>query len=238
MLILAIDTAHKNGSITLAQTDNHSFQLLQTLPVDGGAFSAQLVPRIAQLLADNGFNKSSIDAYVACVGPGSFTGLRIGLSGIKGLAEVLPRPIAAVSSLEALAAAAGFATNAQRPSPSDSSQNAPGPDILLALLDAGRSEFYAGEYRREGHHLTRISEALCTPDELKRLLKQGSTAIASQSTVADFVLAAGANCITVPEVDSARIAEVGWRKLLAGDTISADALDANYLRRDDSLFTK
>ncbi|MEO5935832.1 MAG: tRNA (adenosine(37)-N6)-threonylcarbamoyltransferase complex dimerization subunit type 1 TsaB [Terriglobales bacterium] len=237
MLILALDTAHKNGSITLAQTDNHSFNLLQTLPVDGGAFSAQLVPRIAQLLGDNGFNKSAIDAYVACVGPGSFTGLRIGLSGIKGLAEVLPRPIAAVSSLEALAAA-GFATDAQPSSPSDSLQNAPGPDILLALLDAGRSEFYAGQYRRDGHHLIGISEALCTPDELKELLKQGTTSVASQPAVADFVRAAGANCTTVPEIDSARIAEVGWRKLLAGDTISADALDANYLRRDDSLFAK
>ena len=45
MLILAIDTAHKNGSITLARADNHSLKVIQTLAVDGGAFSAQLVPR-------------------------------------------------------------------------------------------------------------------------------------------------------------------------------------------------
>lgn len=222
MLILAIDTAHKNGSITLARADNSSFKVLQSVAIDGGAFSAQLVPRIAQVLADNGANKASIDAYVACVGPGSFTGLRIGLSGIKGLAEVLPRPIAAVSSLEALAASA----------PPDSAES------LLALLDAGRSEFYAGEYRRNGQKLTRESEALCTAAELEALLKKGATVIAAQAAVADFVAAAGAKCITVPEVGSARIAEVGWRKLLAGDTVSADALDANYLRRDDALFSK
>lgn len=227
MLILAIDTAHKNGSITLAQADHSAFTVIQTLAIDGGAFSAQLVPRIAQILADNGFNRSSIDAYVACVGPGSFTGLRIGLSGIKGLAEVLPRPITAVSSLEALAASAP-----RSPEDGAASEN------LLALLDAGRSEFYSGEYHRHGQRLSCISEALCTTDELKTLLKKGNAVITSQPAVADFVRAAGADCISVPEVTSAHIAEVGWRKLLAGDTISADALDANYLRRDDSLFAR
>jgi tRNA threonylcarbamoyladenosine biosynthesis protein TsaB len=221
MLILAIDTAHKNGSITLAEADNNSFQLVQTLAIDGGAFSAQLVPRIAQLLSNNGFEKNLLDAYAACIGPGSFTGLRIGLAGVKGLTEVLPRPIAAVSSLEALAASASGST-----------------ENLLAVLDAGRSEFYAGEYRRSGHALTRIAESLCTADELTTLMKKGSAVVASQPAVAEFVAKAGANVITVPEVDSAQIAKVGWRKLLAGDTISPDALDANYLRRDDSLFTK
>jgi tRNA threonylcarbamoyladenosine biosynthesis protein TsaB len=221
MLILAIDTAHKNGSITLAQADNSTFKVLQTLPVDGGAFSAQLVPRIAQALKENQLRKTDMDAYVACIGPGSFTGLRIGLAGVKGLAEVLPRPIAAVSSLEALAASApGSAEN------------------LLAVLDAGRSEFYAGEYRRSGHALTRVSESLCTPDELTMLLQRGSAVIASQPHIAEFVRSAGAEVTTVPEVDSAQIAEVGWRKLLEGETISPDALDANYLRRDDSLFSK
>lgn len=222
MLILAIDTAHKNGSIALAQADNAACKVLQTLSIDGGAFSAQLIPRIAQALSAHNLNKSAIDAYVACVGPGSFTGLRIGLSGIKGLAEVMPRPIAAVSSLEALAATA----------PSNASER------LLALLDAGRSEFYAGEYRRQGSELIRESEALCTSDELKTLLKKGSTAVVSQPEVATFVRAAGAQVVTVPEVTSAVIAEVGWRKLVAHETISADALDANYLRRDGALFNK
>lgn len=222
MLVLAIDTAHKNGSITLAQADNSTFKLLQTIPIEGGAFSAQLVPRIAQLLADQGFHKSDIGGYVACVGPGSFTGLRIGLAGIKGLAEFLPRPLAAVSSLEALAASA----------PANAGSN------LLALLDAGRSEFYAGEYRRNGHALTRESEALVTADELRAGLQKGSVVIASQPAVVGFARSSGAKVIQVAEITSARIAEVGRRKLLAGETISADALDANYLRRDDALFAK
>jgi tRNA threonylcarbamoyladenosine biosynthesis protein TsaB len=221
MLILAIDTAHKNGSVTLAEADNDSFRPVQTLAIDGGAFSAQLVPRIAQILSKNGFEKNALDAYAACIGPGSFTGLRIGLAGVKGLAEVLPLPIAAVSSLEALAASA--------PAYSEN---------LLAVLDAGRSEFYAGEYRRSGHALIRVSESLCTADELTTLLKKGSAVIASQPAVAEFVRSAGMDVTTVSEVDSAQIAAVGWRKLLVGETVSPDALDANYLRRDDSLFRK
>jgi tRNA threonylcarbamoyladenosine biosynthesis protein TsaB len=227
MLLLAIDTAHKNGSITLAQADQASFQLLETAPIDGGAFSAQLVPRIARLLAEHGFNKTSIDAYIACVGPGSFTGLRIGLAGVKGLAEVLPRPTVAVSSLEALAASV----------PWDSAQSAEaaGQD-LLPLLDAGRSEFYVGEYRRNGHFLVCEGEALRTGAELRSLLRGDISAVASQPAVADFVRGAGAEVIVVPEVTSAHIAEVGWRKLLADQTTTSDALDANYLRRDDSLF--
>lgn len=222
MLILAIDTAHKNGSIALARASApSSFEVIATTPIEGGAFSAQLVPRIAQLLREHDLDKTSIDAYAACVGPGSFTGLRIGLSGIKGLSEVLPRPIAAVSSLEALAAAA----------------DVEGP--VLALLDAGRGEFYAGHYQRNGARFIRKYEALYTAPELQVALKSAVLAICSQSNVAEAVRAAGhINAKLVSETTSADIARLGAHKLLAGDTVTADALDANYLRRDDALFAK
>jgi len=221
MLILAIDTAHKNGSITFARaTAPSSFDVIATASIEGGAFSAQLVPRIAQLLRENNLDKTSIDAYAACIGPGSFTGLRIGLSGIKGLCEVLPRPIAAISSLESLAASA----------------KVDGP--VLALLDAGRGEFYAGEYRRDGERLTCVREALLTAAELQTALRPGLLAVASQPNVAEAARAAGAQVEVVPETTSADIALRGARKLLAGDTVTPDALDANYLRRDDALFAK
>lgn len=226
MLILAIDTAHRNGSIALARAGGKnggsSFQVIATAPIEGGTFSAQLVPRIAQLLREHELDKTSIDAYAGCVGPGSFTGLRIGLSGIKGLCEVLPRPIAAVSSLEALAASSCVSAPAQ----------------LLAVLDAGRGEFYVGAYDREGVRLVRRSESLLTKDELLAKFRPDVTLVVSQSAIADLTQTAGAHVITVPEVTSARIAEVGWWKLRENDTVTADALDANYLRRDDALFAK
>src|SRR4051812_13670296 len=99
MLILSIDTSGKNGSVALARGDAEKFQLIATSPVEGGTFSAQLIPQIARLLSQNNLKKSDIDAFAAATGPGSFTGLRIGLTAVKGLAEILRKPIAAGSGV-------------------------------------------------------------------------------------------------------------------------------------------
>src|SRR5438270_1289026 len=103
MLILAVDTSHKDGSVCLARGDATTFQLVGSAEVDGGMFSAQLVPVIAKLLAEHNLNKNNLQGIAAAVGPGSFTGLRIGLAAVKGFAEVLRIPIAPVSTLEAVA---------------------------------------------------------------------------------------------------------------------------------------
>src|SRR5229473_5733204 len=107
MLILGIDTSGKSGGITLAQGDAHTFRALDSSAIDGGTFSAQLVPVLAAILQRNNFASADLDGFVVISGPGSFTGLRVGLSAVKGLAEVLQKPIATVSLLEALAVASG-----------------------------------------------------------------------------------------------------------------------------------
>src|SRR5712671_5494088 len=140
MLILAIDSAHKNGSVTLARAANREFAVLETAMVDGGTFSAQLIPTIAALLLRNKFNKTDIDVIAAATGPGSFTGLRIGLAAVKGLAEALKKPIVGVSMLEAIARA-----------------GASSPERTFAILDAGRGEVYAGEYAGS----EKVAEYLC-----------------------------------------------------------------------------
>src|SRR5260370_14689080 len=107
MLILAIDTSGKSGGVTLAEGDARSFRVVESCPIAGGTFSAQLVPTIADLLGRHGFVAKDVDGFAVASGPGSFTGLRVGLSAVKGLAEVLEKPIVAVSLLEALAACSG-----------------------------------------------------------------------------------------------------------------------------------
>jgi len=72
------------------------------VPLAGGAFSAQLVPQIAALLEKHGYSKHDLGAFAVASGPGSFTGLRVGLAAIKALAEALQKLIAAVSLLEAV----------------------------------------------------------------------------------------------------------------------------------------
>ena len=77
--------------------------VLEVVPLTGGAFSAQLVPQIAALLEKHGHSKSDLGAFAVASGPGSFTGLRVGLAAIKALAEALQKPIVAISLLEAVA---------------------------------------------------------------------------------------------------------------------------------------
>jgi len=108
MLILSIDTSGKNGSVALARGDAEKFELIASSPVEGGTFSAQLIPQLSRLLSENNLKKSDVDAFTAATGPGSFTGLRIGLTAVKGLAEILHKPIAAVSVLEACVLKSGI----------------------------------------------------------------------------------------------------------------------------------
>src|SRR5512142_1738151 len=126
MLLLAADTSGKQGSLALLRSDAGICELLDLAPLTGGAFSAQLVPEIARSLQRCGLVKHDLDAFAVVTGPGSFTGLRVGLAAIKGLAEILRKPIAPVSLLEALALAAGV------------------PGKVVAALDAGRSQAYVG----------------------------------------------------------------------------------------------
>src|ERR1017187_6523480 len=104
MLVLATDTSGKQGSIALAEGEpDGTCRVLEVWPLAGGMFSAELVPQVAALLAKHGFSQHDIAAFAVASGPGSFTGLRVGLAAIKALGEVLGKPIAAVSLLEAVA---------------------------------------------------------------------------------------------------------------------------------------
>src|SRR5258707_11118768 len=133
MLLLAIDTSGRQGSIALARAGERGeaiaeVEVIEIVSLVGGTFSAQLVPQISALLMKNGFTKHDIGALAVASGPGSFTGLRIGLAAAQAPAEVLNKPIAAVSLLEVCA----FASSAQ--------------GKIMSVLDAGRNDIYVGEY--------------------------------------------------------------------------------------------
>ena len=219
MLLLGIDTSGKSGGVTLAEGDEHHFRVLESTPIAGGTFSAQLVPTIAAVLEKHGLAASDVGGFAVASGPGSFTGLRVGLSGVKGLAEVLGAPIATVSVLEALAS---FSKR---------------PGRVAAALDAGRSEVYFGLYHVGPSAITGISENLVTQIEYLQELNdhQLDAAVTSDSALAGL---AYEHCVVVPALverpGSEDVARLGLRKLLAGQTVSVEALDANYLRRSDA----
>jgi len=226
MILLAADTSGKHGSIALTRMpddanrpDDRPIEMLEVVPLAGGTFSAQLVPQIAALLGKHGLGVRDIDAFAVASGPGSFTGLRVGLAAIKALAEVLRKPIAAVSLLEAVARSAKTLGR------------------ITAVLDAGRGEVYAGEYD-VGDSVQMRSARLVPRDELFSLAS-GCTVVTPDPRIANDAREAGLSAEEVPEPRSDTIARLGWEKVQAGETVTPEDLEANYIRRSDAeIFAK
>jgi tRNA threonylcarbamoyladenosine biosynthesis protein TsaB len=227
MILLAIDTSGKDGSIALARVaegteqsaKSSEIEILDQIPLEGGTFSAQLVPQISGLLARHRLSKHDIDAFAVASGPGSFTGLRVGLAAIKALAEVLGKPIAAVSRLEAVAR--GDKVRGR----------------VLAALDAGRNEVYVGEYE-VSQSLRMVHEKLMSQEEFLREARAAKV-VSPDQTVADTARRAGLDVEEVARPGSDAIARIGWEKITRGETISPEDLEANYIRRSDAeIFAK
>jgi tRNA threonylcarbamoyladenosine biosynthesis protein TsaB len=230
MLILAIDTSGQSGGITLAEAGAGSFRVIESAAIAGGTFSAQLIPTLAALLKKHGYGVKDIGGFAAASGPGSFTGLRVGLSAIKGLAETLHKPIATVSVLEALASLADR------------------DGKIAAGIDAGRKEVFLGLYEKQpansaqqsaensNHAMLMQREELLTQQNFFAALVAEHPACLITSDAALAELAAGSNShvVVAASPGSETIARLAARKLLAGETVSVEALDANYLRRSDA----
>lgn len=214
MLLLAVDTSGKHGSIALAHCGpGDACDVIEVVPLAGGTFSAQLVPQIAELLSKHGFTKHDLGGFAAASGPGSFTGLRVGLAAIKALAEALNKPIAAVSLLEAVAVAGA------------------GRGRVYAALDAGRGEIYVGEYDRG--KLTAFGEKLLTREELLELCR-GNVIVTPDRPIAEAAQKAGADVIVIDRPRSDSVARLGCRRIQCGQTTAPEELEANYIRRSDA----
>jgi len=223
MFLLAVDTSGKHGSLTLARatTGQSEVDVLETVPLTGGAFSAQLVPAIAALLEKHGHSKRDLGAFAVVSGPGSFTGLRVGLAAIKGLAEALEKPIVAISLLEAVAC------------------GSESRDRVLALLDAGRGDIYVGDYEL-APQVSMLSERLLSRGELVTEAKSTDKLLVTpDNALAQILQAAGIRVELIEYPSSAVIARLGWGHLQRGQMVRPEELEANYLRHSDAeIFAK
>jgi tRNA threonylcarbamoyladenosine biosynthesis protein TsaB len=220
MLLIAIDTSGRHGSIALARAgersgDSDDVEVIEIAPLVGGTFSAQLIPQISELLARNGFTKNEVGAFAVASGPGSFTGLRIGLAAVKALAEVLEKPIAAVSLLEVCVLTSGVQGK------------------IMAVLDAGRGDVYLGEYEMPATPGQVPREHIVTRNEFFAQAK-GWTVVTPDSVLAESAGAAGLAVSTLPPISAAEVARLGWRKIQSGETVTPEQLEANYIRRTDA----
>jgi tRNA threonylcarbamoyladenosine biosynthesis protein TsaB len=217
MLVLALDTSGQHGSMALARGADEPFRILEVVSLAGRTYSARLIPELSALLARHGLRAADLQGFAAISGPGSFTGLRVGLSSAKALAEILDRPIAAVSMLEALALQASKAAR------------------VIAALDADRREIYAGEYDVADGQAALLRESLLSWAQFTALLESNPRAQLITPDAAVIELAAGRmKAERIARPDAGEVARLGFAKIIAGQTIPVETLDANYIRRPDA----
>jgi len=148
VLNLACDTATPWGRFALAQDD----ELLGYLPVNvSGSYADSLLPVIARLFTQTDRQLHDIDAIGVTSGPGSFTGVRIGIATAKALAYALQAKLTAVPTLAAMAAAR--------------LEQRPDCQVAIPVLDARRREVFAGVYQRHGSWVTELAEPAALPPD-------------------------------------------------------------------------
>jgi tRNA threonylcarbamoyladenosine biosynthesis protein TsaB len=214
MRFLLIDTCGAEGSIALADTSKEPAVVAnERLP--GRSSSERLMPAVRRAMEASGWSLKELTAIVVAHGPGSFTGVRVGLSAAKGLSEAGGVPLIAVSRLALLAATAG-----------ESDQR------VVAVLDAGRGEFYLGEY--VGHRCLR--EELVDAAEVK-MTRAGAVLVVCEPRTAEALAQLEPRIVREPCAEDAL--PLAIRRATAGEFDDVAALDANYLRRTDAqIFAK
>jgi tRNA threonylcarbamoyladenosine biosynthesis protein TsaB len=214
LLILAVDTTRESGSLALVRDGQTVEEVGLRAPT---GFAHVLYGHIAELLRRHALAIADVDCFAAASGPGSFTGVRVGLACVKGLAEALGKRAAAVSNLRALA----------------SFGSAP---LRAAVLEARRGEVYGALYNAAGEAVAPEVVAPL-PAWLDSLPAGDMEFVAGDFPLFQPQLAgtrfADARVVTAPQALAAAIGR------LAGKGVDPAALDANYVRRSDAeLFWK
>lgn len=180
MIVLGIDTATPQISVALVD-DARGLLAERTDTVSNNRTG--LLSLIDAVTADATLRPLDIDAVAVGAGPGSFTGLRIGMATAKGIAFALGRPLWAVSSLAALACEA--------------------EGVVVAVIDARKGEIYAGVYQRSANGVTLVGEErVMPPGELAAFTPPGAVVVGHGAPVPTFPSA----------VNVARLALVGPRE--------------------------
>lgn len=206
MVTLAVDTTAEFGSIALADENGVREEVLVHAPQ---GFSQVIFGEIEALLVRQGVRLPEIDLFAGASGPGSFTGVRVGLSAIKGLAEVLGKRVVAVSNLEALAE---FGET----------------DVRATIIDARCGEVYAAVYDGAGNQI--VPEAVLPFEKFVEILGGRQVEWISQG----FEQLTGYGGIRAPLAIAGAIARIAIRKAKQGLARDPAAIEANYVRRSDA----
>jgi len=204
-LIFAVDTTSEHGSLALLRDGVLLEEALIHAPT---GFSHLLYAEIVALFARHALALAAVDCFASASGPGAFTGVRVSLACVKGLAEALGRPAVAVSNLEALARFG----------------SAP---LRAAVLDARRGDLYGAVFDAAGARIT--DEVVSAPAAWLATLPPGVTEFVTQGFPLD-----APNVVIAPHALAAQVARIAADRFAAGEAGDPAALDANYVRRADA----
>jgi tRNA threonylcarbamoyladenosine biosynthesis protein TsaB len=234
VLTLALDTSSAAGSLAVLR-DERVIGTVSTWTNE--IYSSRMFRHLEFLLEELSLGLRDFDLFAVAAGPGSFTGLRVGLAAAKGWAEVYRKPIAAVSALEAIAA-----------------QSHSQASVVVPVLDAHRGQVYFGVYRRQaasgsdGGLALDGDECVMTPEEVllsldahlesstyviiapqPELMQEAASRNETRPGAHHTIRVEQASAIVAPHVG-----RLGYQRALRGELLDALTLDANYVRRTDA----
>jgi tRNA threonylcarbamoyladenosine biosynthesis protein TsaB len=209
--ILAIDTCGPSGSVALGRLAGRDLEILGQAELEGRTYSATLVAAVRDLLLAAGTQLGDLGGIIVVNGPGSFTGVRVGLSAVKGLAEAVQLPVVALSRLLVLSRKAGV------PSAAHDAQRG---ELFLRLERTGREpeELLAGPQELAAIHPVPLRVAVCE-DAAAAMLAAAWPETQLVRTAAPVA------------ADALRLGE---SRLIAGAVADLVLLDGHYLRRSDA----
>jgi len=231
VLILSLDTSSPSGSIAILR-GTRVIGVISTETDE--TYSSRIFRQLEFLLGELQLTLESFDLFAVNAGPGSFTGLRVGLTTAKAWADAFSKPVVPVSGLEAVAMLALDAG-----------------EHIIPVIDARRGQLYVGSYKRTGNQgshgrtLVRVAEdAVMSPEEfLSRFSAPERLSVILATPSKSWLEAAlssdngASRCQEIREVSTVLAPSVGvlaYLKFRHGEAVDALRLDANYVRRSDA----
>jgi tRNA threonylcarbamoyladenosine biosynthesis protein TsaB len=221
MKILAVDTATKSCSVAIV---DKKALLAEMTVANEETHSKHLLEIICSVIKHSGLNLSDLDGFAVTRGPGSFTGLRIGISSVKGLAVAQGKPIAGVSSLDALARQVSFS-----------------PYLICPLIDARKDEVYLSRYRYKNGDLKKESKekAVSPKDALDEINEPcifvGSGAVLYRKTIKEKL---GGYALFAQDhentIRASTVACLSMDRFEKNDTDDVETFVPNYIRKSDA----
>ena len=236
MLVISLDTTSRAGSAALAKDG----KVIDARSAPAGRTHAARLPKdMMDLLAGHGLRLTDVDVFAVASGPGSFTGLRIGIATVQGLAFAAGRPVVAVSALDALALLGA----------------SPGDDVLVgAWIDAHRREVFSALYRCGPHVYDAAADAVIVdepsvagPDTILerwkplvagRRVRFVGDGVAAYRGLAAAAAGSGAEIVVPAPPLAPAIARIATRRAAQGLATAPHAVRPQYVRRPDALLAR